>query len=620
MNSLRHLTLFLNNMKLNSIRIINPFLMKTKNQPQFLRWLIFAMIPILILVSCREEEEFAITNDLRVLFVSVNGDRSESGITGVPVNSSVQLVFSHGLNKTEFEKALTISPDLDFALEYDETGSFVTITPDVRLDYDIPYTISLPIGTYGSKGESSKEDFNYQLNTGEFVPPTISLSADKLSFFEGETVTVTTSLSEVVFVDVKFDLEFTGSAQSGGADYTSSASSIIIPAGQTEATFTLTSNEGDAVEGTEDIIISLGNVLNGTYKPIDPFTIALADRAPSIELKGVMYLKTSANGNGVRAVHLNVLKDIADLSTYGVEVNSNGSTATIDPANLDYYFPAIAVSAGDQILLVRDADAANAAAYFDGCFSQFDRVFETSRMTQNGNDAILLYSDGVSIDTFGEFGVNGTGKDWEYTGSWGYKLGAKWIYGTVDCAKNVDTGTTQNSACVYPMCSKGLEFLGIMSLQPTAGRIRAFHLRALKDISDLSAYGVGIASNGQATSDGVEIKFPAISVKEGESVLIIRDLDVANAANYFGNCYNGFDHIVSDGGVSSNGDDTIELFKDNKLIETYGELGVDGTGMLWDYTDSWAYKVNGTWNYAGAGCSVGAASNSSSSCPYGFCQ
>lgn len=594
--------------------------MKSINHPPLMRWLIFAMIPVLLLWSCREEEGFEITNDLRVLFVAVNGDRSESGVTGVPVNSSVELIFSHALNKTEFEKALTISPQLDYTFVYDETNSFVTITPANRLEYDIAYTITLPKGTYGANGESSIKDFNYQLNTGKFVPPTISLSADKLSFFEGETVNVTAKISEVAFVDVKFDLEFSGTAQGDGVDYSSSTTSVTIPAGQTEAVFTITSLAGDEVEGNETIIISLSNLLNGKYDPSEPFTMSLADRAPSIELKGVMHLKTSSGGNGVRAIHLNVLKDIADLSTYGIEINTNGTTNPIDPTNLDYFFPKMSVSAGDQILLVRDADAANATSYFGECFSEFDHVLQSSRMTHNGNDAVLLYSDGVAIDTFGEVGVDGNGKEWEYTGSWGYKLGTKWIYGTVDCANNVGAGTTQNSACVYPLCSPGLEFVGIMSLNPSPGRIRAYHLRALKNIPNLSIYGAGIASNGQATSDGVEIKFPAIAIKEGESVLIIRDLDVSNAANYFGNCYNGFDHVVTDGGVTSNGDDTIELFKNNTLIETYGQLGVDGTGMFWDYTDSWAYKVNGKWSYAGAGCSIGAATNASSSCPYLFCQ
>lgn len=594
--------------------------MKTISQHSILRWLMFALIPIVFFISCRDDEGFPITNDLRVLYVSVNGDRVQSGAAGVPVTSSIELVFSHGLNKASFESALSITPALAYTISYDETSSFVTITPNTRLEYDVAYSLKLPQGNYGAQGETSKEDFNYNFNTGAFAPPAITLTADKSSFFEGETVTFTATLSEVVFVDVTFDIVFSGSAEGSGVDYSSSATSITIPAQQTSATFTITSIEGDAVEGNETIIISLANILNGTYSPSQPLSISLGDRAPSIELKGVMHLKTSTGGNGVRAVHLNVLKDIADLSTYGIEVNSNGSTTPIDPASLDYFFPSISVKAGDQILLVRDLDEANATSYFGSCFSEFDHVLTTNRMTQNGDDAILLYNDGVAIETFGELAVDGTGMAWEYTGSWGYKLGGEWIYGGLDCANNVDTGTTRVSSCVYPMCSDGLEFVGIMSMFPTVGRIRAYHLRALKDIADLSLYGAGIASNGQATSDGIEIPFPAIAVKEGEQILVIRDLDVANAANYFGSCYSIFDHIVSDGGVTSNGDDTIELFKGSTLIETYGQLGVDGTGAFWDYTDSWAAKVNGSWKYGGAGCTAGAASNTASTCAYALCN
>lgn len=583
-----------------------------------LKWLVMAMIPLLVFVACDDDEILPITNDLRVLFVSLDGNRAQSGTAGIPVTSSVELVFSHGLNKESFENALSITPNLGYSLSYDETNSFVTITPNPRLEYDQTYTLNLPRGSYGAGGESSIQDFNYTFVTGEFAPPTITLTPDKLSFFEGESITVSVTLSEVVFVDVAFDLDFTGSAEAG-LDFSVSSNRITIPAGETSTSFTIESFEGDAIEGTEDITISLINILNGTYSPAQPLVLTLGDRAPSIEIQGVMHLR-AGTANGVRAVHLNVLKDIADLSEYGIEVNSNGSTTPIDPNNLDYTFPAVSVSAGDQILLVRDQDAANAAAYFDDCFSAFDHVFETSRMTQNGDDAILLYHNGVSIETFGELGVDGTGRPWEYVGSWGYKLNGEWIYGGLDCANNVNNGTTKTSNCVYPMCSEGLEFLGIMSMQPSVGRIRAYHLRALKDISDLSEFGIGIASNGQATSDGIEIAFPAISVKAGEEILVIRDLDVSNAINYFGNCYNVFDHIIADGGVTSNGDDTIELFRGSTLIETYGQLGVDGTGQFWDYTGSWAAKVRGSWSYGGADCTLGAASNDTASCPYALCR
>ena len=65
--------------------------------------------------------------------------------------------------------------------------------------------------------------------------------------------------------------------------------------------------------------------------------IEVNDVPPAIELKGVMELDdyiTSSSGR-VRAVHLKVLEDIADLSIYGIEVATNGADPY--PANpIDY--------------------------------------------------------------------------------------------------------------------------------------------------------------------------------------------------------------------------------------------------------------------------------------------
>ena len=98
--------------------------MKAKSQLTTLRWLMFALIPLVIFISCKDDDIFAITNDLRVLYVSVNGDRVQSGAAGIPVTAPLELVFSHGLNKASFENALSISPALGYSIVYDETSSF----------------------------------------------------------------------------------------------------------------------------------------------------------------------------------------------------------------------------------------------------------------------------------------------------------------------------------------------------------------------------------------------------------------------------------------------------------------------------------------------------------------
>jgi DNA/RNA endonuclease YhcR with UshA esterase domain len=43
-----------------------------------------------------------------------------------------------------------------------------------------------------------------------------------------------------------------------------------------------------------------------------------------------------------------------------------------------------------------------------------------------------------------------------------------------------------------------------------------------------------------------------------------------------------------------NGDDAIELFQNGLVADIYGDINVDGTGQAWEYTDSWAYRVNGS--------------------------
>ena len=117
---------------------------------------------------------------------------------------------------------------------------------------------------------------------------------------------------------------------------------------------------------------------------------------------------------------------------------------------------------------------------------------------------------------------------------------------------------------------------------------KAIEVAAIKDISDLSVYGLGVANNGGGT-DGQEYTFPAISVNAGEHILIARD--TAAIHSYFSSCFNNFDHVLlASSSISQNGDDAIELFKNANNIETFGDVNVDGTGQPWEYLDSWAWK------------------------------
>ena len=63
------------------------------------------------------------------------------------------------------------------------------------------------------------------------------------------------------------------------------------------------------------------------------------------------------------------------------------------------------------------------STYFADCYSEFEIVLVgNSDISQNGDDAIELFEQGVVIETFGDIDTDGTGEAWEYMDSWAYKV------------------------------------------------------------------------------------------------------------------------------------------------------------------------------------------------------
>ena len=146
-----------------------------------------------------------------------------------------------------------------------------------------------------------------------------------------------------------------------------------------------------------------------------------------------------------------------------------------------------------------------------------------------------------------------------------------------------------DNSCEFELSLKGIKDLDLSK--------RALHLVANTDIDDLSDFGFGIANNGGGT-DGQEYIFDAISVSSGDDILVTS----SSMESYFLDCMSEFEHIINIP-FYGDGDDAVELYHDNVLIETFGDPDVDGSYQNWDYTDSWAYKLDGQWTYGGRNCS-----------------
>ena len=187
-----------------------------------------------------------------------------------------------------------------------------------------------------------------------------------------------------------------------------------------------------------------------------------------------------------------------------------------------------------------------------------------------------------------------------------------------DAANYNPDATDDDGSCA--VLTNALSLQGVLDLTVPSGGVdgKAIHVVALADIADLSIFGLGVANNGGGT-DGQEYTFPAVSVSAGDDIFVIRSIPAMTA--YFGDCYAEFEHVFVDGtvNISQNGDDAIELFEASVVIETFGDINVDGTGQEWDYLDSWAYKVDGVWTYGGVDCSDGSTTTYDSSCPYPLC-
>jgi predicted extracellular nuclease/endonuclease I len=120
----------------------------------------------------------------------------------------------------------------------------------------------------------------------------------------------------------------------------------------------------------------------------------------------------------------------------------------------------------------------------------------------------------------------------------------------------------------------------------SGGLPKGVEIFVAQDIPDLSVCGIGSANNGKGSS-GQEFTFPADSVTAGSFIYI------ASKADGF-ETYFAFAPDYTSSAMLINGDDAIELFCNDKVVDLFGDINVDGSGEAWEYLDSYAKRVNNT--------------------------
>ncbi len=144
--------------------------------------------------------------------------------------------------------------------------------------------------------------------------------------------------------------------------------------------------------------------------------------------------------------------------------------------------------------------------------------------------------------------------------------------------------TVSLSGGVFGALTNAMVITGVFD--PTATTPRGVELMALKNIPDLSVFGVESANNGGGAS-GQEFTFPVGSATAGDYIYLVATGQEADFAAFFGT---GFSTGNASGAMFINGNDAIVLYENTLIIDVFGEPTVDGAGSAWDYTDGWAYR------------------------------
>ncbi|MEX0325722.1 MAG: PEP-CTERM sorting domain-containing protein [Puniceicoccaceae bacterium] len=108
--------------------------------------------------------------------------------------------------------------------------------------------------------------------------------------------------------------------------------------------------------------------------------------------------------------------------------------------------------------------------------------------------------------------------------------------------------------------------------------------------------GIIVLSNA-STDFSVDVDMTGITIGSGQTITVSTNSGTQDVT--FQNVYGSAPDYLSGGAAFGNGDDGYALV-DNGVdaasgvfLDLFGEVGIDGTGTFWEYTDGYAYRVLG---------------------------
>ena len=349
-------------------------------------------------------------------------------------------------------------------------------------------------------------------------------------------------------------------------------------------------------------------LLDGSDNPISAtqdtsITLSLATGSGSL---GGTLTGTVTSGNSTVTIS-GVTYDTAESGVQITATNTGGSLTSGTSSTFDV------LAAADQLVLV----SAPTTGTTDVTIDQF-----TVEARRSGDSSVdLNYTKSVTISkASGTGNLSGTTSVSASAGVATFNNLSFDAAGdfTIEASDGSLTSSASSTITIADPEPVGMILTGVIDGPLTGGLPKAIELFVTNDISDLSDYSLGSASNGGGSA-GEEYTFPSVSVSAGTFIY------VSSESTEFSNFF-GFSPTYTSGVANINGDDAIELFQNSVVVDVYGDVNVDGSGESWDHLDGWGYRKIGTsaattfnasdWSYSGINALDGETTNASATTPF----
>ncbi|MBN2449946.1 MAG: hypothetical protein JXR77_06135, partial [Lentisphaeria bacterium] len=193
------------------------------------------------------------------------------------------------------------------------------------------YSTQTGLSSYGLAADGEVEDHRLPI----LAPPTVTLSVDEAAIAEnGGGATFTATLSHATSLAVTVNLGFGGTA-AAPADYTASATQIVIPAQGLTGTVTVTAADDGWNEADETVVVDITGVTNGTEDGTQQATTTITDDdEPGVAATPSGGLVTTEAGGQATFTLALTCRPTADV-TIGLSSDNPGE-GTVSPAGVTF--------------------------------------------------------------------------------------------------------------------------------------------------------------------------------------------------------------------------------------------------------------------------------------------